>query len=80
MLTQLKKLTLSILINGFLVVALILTIQNSNSKTKVDLLFFKTILLPVSFITGMSFLSGSFLGSILPFCIPSNKKEDLKGN
>ena len=80
MLTKLKKLTLSILINGFLVVALILTIQNSNNKTKVNLLFFKTILLPVSFITGISFLSGSFLGGILPFCIPRNKKEDLKGN
>ena len=80
MLTQLKKLTLSILINGFLVVALILTIQNSNNKTKVNFLFFKTILLPVSFITGISFLSGSFLGSMLPICITQNKKEDLKSN
>ena len=74
MLSQLKKLILSILINGFLVVALILTIQNSNNKTKVNLLFFKTILLPVSFITGISFLSGSFLGSILPIYIPINKR------
>lgn len=74
MLSQLKKLILSILINGFLVVALILTIQNSNNKTKVNLLFFKTILLPVSFITGISFLSGSFLGSILPIYIPTNKR------
>ena len=74
MLSQLKKLIFSILINGFLVVALILTIQNSNNKTKVNLLLFKTILLPVSFITGISFLSGSFLGSILPIYIPINKK------
>ena len=74
MISKLKKVTLAILINGFLVIGLILTIQNSNHKTRLNLLFSETILLPVSFITGISFLSGRLSGSLLAIYIPTNKK------
>ncbi len=74
MISQFKKVTLAILINGFLIMGLILTIQNSNHKNRLNLLFSETILLPVSFITGISFLSGSLSGSLLTIYISTNKK------
>tara|TARA_Y100000991_G_scaffold209174_1_gene188948 strand:+ start:732 stop:899 length:168 start_codon:yes stop_codon:yes gene_type:complete len=42
---------------------LIIGIQNSSNKSKVDILFDETVELPISFIIGLSFISGSILGS-----------------
>ena len=42
---------------------LILGIQNSSNKNKVNFVYDETVLLPVSFIVGISFISGSILGS-----------------
>ena len=42
---------------------LIIIIQNSNTKNKVNLIIDETINLPVSFIIGTSFISGSIIGS-----------------
>tara|TARA_B100001248_G_C27288378_1_gene411202 strand:- start:691 stop:861 length:171 start_codon:yes stop_codon:yes gene_type:complete len=44
---------------------LIIGIQNSGNKNKVNLLVNETVYLPVSFIVGISFLSGSLLGSVI---------------
>ena len=44
---------------------LILGIQNSTNKNKVNFFFDNTVLLPVSFIAGVSFISGSLLGNFL---------------
>ena len=43
---------------------LIIGIQNSTNKSKVNLLFNETVSLPISFIIGVSFISGSLLGNI----------------
>ena len=40
-------------------------IQNGSSKKNVDLIINKTVDLPIGFIVGMSFISGSFIGSLL---------------
>tara|TARA_B100000287_G_C20391979_1_gene686061 strand:+ start:313 stop:468 length:156 start_codon:yes stop_codon:yes gene_type:complete len=40
-------------------------IQNSSSKNKVDLIIKETVLLPTSFIIGLSFITGSISGSLL---------------
>ena len=40
-------------------------IQNSSNKKKVNLIINETVKLPISFIVGVSFISGSFLGSLL---------------
>ena len=40
-------------------------IQNSSNKKKVNLLINETINLPVSFIIGSSFISGSITGTLL---------------
>ena len=60
-----KKLFLSAIFNACLFLALFIGIQNSSTKSKVDLLIDETIELPISFIVGSSFLLGSILGSLL---------------
>ncbi len=60
-----KKLTLAVIFNSCLFLFLFIGIQNSSSKSKVNLLVDKTIELPISFIVGTSFILGSTLGSFL---------------
>ena len=60
-----KKILFSLIINTSLLTMIILGIQNSSNKNKVNFFFDKTILLPVSFIVGVSFISGSILGNYL---------------
>ena len=60
---KLKRVIISILIG------LIVCIQNSSNKSSVNLFGFQTIQLPISFITGVSFISGTFLGGLLPIFI-----------
>ena len=72
----LKKLIFIITFNSSLFIFLIVGIQNSSTKKKVDLLFAKTIELPISFILGMSFITGSLTGSFLKIN-PNSKKDYL---
>ena len=60
-----KKLFLTIIFNSCLFLALLIGIQNSSNKRKVDFLIEETIELPISFIIGSSFIVGSILGSFL---------------
>ncbi len=60
-----KKLFLAVIFNSCLFLALIIGIQNSSNKSKVDLLIDETIELPISFIIGSNFILGSILGSFL---------------
>ena len=60
-----KKLFLAVIFNSCLFLALIIGIQNSSNKRKVDLLIDETIELPISFIAGSSFIFGSILGSFI---------------
>ena len=54
---------------------LIVGIQNSSSKNKVNLLFDETVKLPISFIVGTSFITGSILGSLTTLNF-NNKKNN----
>ena len=63
--TLIKKILFSVIFNSSLLTILFLGIQNSSNKNKVDFFFDKTVPLPISFIVGISFISGSFLGSFL---------------
>ena len=60
-----KKITLSFIFNASLFLILIIGIQNSSNKGKVNFLINETITLPISFIIGTSFISGSFAGTLL---------------
>ena len=65
MLYQVKKIFFVITFNSCLFIILVTGIQNSSNRSKVDLLIDKTVSLPIGFITGTSFISGSILGNLL---------------
>ena len=60
-----KKVVLSSVFNVSLFLILIIGIQNSSNKGKVNFFTNETIALPMSFIIGTSFISGSVAGTIL---------------
>ena len=64
-----KKLLHSAIFNSCLFVLLLIGIQNSSNKSKVDFLINETIELPISFVVGSSFILGSILGSFIDFNI-----------
>ena len=61
----LKKLIFTITFNLSLFLLLIIGIQNSSNKGKINFLINETIELPISFIIGGSFIGGSILGSLI---------------
>ncbi len=65
MLFQLKKLIFVITVNFSLFLLLMIGIQNSSTKKKVNLILSETIRLPIAFIVGVSFISGSLTSSLL---------------
>ena len=67
----------NLLINFSFFTILIIGIQNNKNKSTINLLGIKTVNLPVSFIIGTSFISGSITGSFLNLNI---KKEKLIKN
>ena len=77
MLTLLKNLLFNFTLNGFLFIFLMISIQNSASKNKVNLIFTETIYLPTSFIIGSGFISGSIIGNLL-FKSILKKEKNLK--
>ena len=54
---------------------LLIGIQNSSNKARVNLLIDETIALPISFIIGTSFISGSLLGGLLTLNIVNTNKS-----
>ncbi len=65
MLFSLKKIFFTIIFNSSLFLLLMVGIQNSENSRKVNLILTETIRLPISFIIGLSFISGSLTGSIV---------------
>ena len=62
---KLKKFIFNFLFNLSLFILLMISIQNSFQKRQVKFLFLETINLPISFIIGTSFISGTLLGSFI---------------
>ena len=62
---SLRKLFYAVSFNSCLFLLLVVGIQNSSNKTKVDLLIDETVSLPVGFIIGTAFISGSTFGSFI---------------
>ena len=60
-----KKIFFTITFNFSLFLLLMVGIQNSSNKTKINLIINETVNLPVSFIVGISFITGSITGGIL---------------
>ena len=66
MIFECKKFLFIATINLSFLFILLIGIQNSSNKAKVNFVINETIELPVSFIIGTSFISGSLLGSLIP--------------
>ena len=65
MLLNYKKLVLGLFFNSSLFLMLIIGIQNSSDKSRVNFLIDETINLPISFIVGTSFISGTLAGTLI---------------
>ena len=61
----LRKTFNAIIFNTSLFLLLMIGIQNSINKRKVNFIISETVSLPISFIIGISFISGSITGSLL---------------
>ena len=72
MLFPLKKIFLNFIFNISIFLLLMIGIQNSSNNEKVNLIVSETVSVPISFIIGISFISGSVFGSFLI----NNIKED----
>ena len=59
-----RKIIFALTFNSCLFLLLIVGIQNSSNKSKVNFLINETVKLPISFIVGSSFISGSIIGSL----------------
>ncbi len=70
---KLKGILFNTTINIFFFFLLLIGIQNSSNKARVNLIIDDTIDLPVSFIIGASFISGSIFGGVLPVIFFKNK-------
>ena len=64
---SIKKITFSLIFNSSLLLMLIVGIQNSSNKNKINFLLNESVALPVSFIVGVSFISGTIIGSYINF-------------
>ena len=69
-----KKIIFLVFYNFSLFLLLMVGIQNSSNKIKVNFISAETIELPVSFIIGLSFIGGSITGSFID--LSSLKKKD----
>lgn len=74
MIYSIKKFIFCLLFNSSILMMLIIGIQNSSNKNKVNLIVNETVHLPDSFIVGISFISGSLLGSVIDINQFSKKK------
>ena len=67
MLLLFRKILFTLAFNFSLFLILMIAIQNSSQKNKVNLLIAETVSLPISFIIGVSFICGSITSSLLSF-------------
>ena len=70
----LKKIFFTISFNISLFLMLMIGIQNSSNTRKVNLILSETVRLPISFIIGVSFISGSLSGSLFTINFTKQKK------
>ena len=66
MFLSIKKVVFSFSVNLCFLIILILGIQNSGIKNKVNFLGNESVNLPLSFIVGISFIGGSITGIFVP--------------
>ncbi len=69
-----QKVIFHLLLNAILFIMVMVGVQNSDNKIKVNFFINETINLPVGFILGSSFICGSIAGSVLNLLYHTKKK------
>ena len=64
---QIKRIFFITIFNSCLFILLVIGLQNNSKKTKVNLLVEETVKLPIGFIVGTSFITGSIIGNFFNF-------------
>ena len=70
---QLKKIFFITIFNSCLFTILIIGLQNNSNKATVNLLIEETVKLPIGFIVGTSFISGSIIGNLFNLGLDNKK-------
>ena len=65
----------SFLINLFFLIFLLIGIQNSYERNKIKFLNYESAAMPISFILGTSFITGSLLGNFIFSVIKIDNKK-----
>ncbi len=65
----------SVLINLFFFIFLLIGIQNSYERNKIKFLNYESAAMPISFILGTSFITGSLLGNFILSVIKIDNKK-----
>ena len=72
---QIKKIFFITIFNSCLFTLLVIGLQNNSNKTSVNLLIEETVKLPIGFIVGTSFISGSIIGNFFNFVSIKKNKD-----
>ena len=64
---KIKKIFFMVIFNSCLFSILVIGLQNNSNKNKVNLLIEETVKLPLGFIVGSSFITGSIIGNLFNF-------------
>ena len=75
MLVIFRKISFTLILNTTLLLILMVGIQNSSYRKKVNLLIGESVSLPLSFVVGISFISGSLMGSLITNNLISQKNS-----
>ena len=70
---QIKKIFFIVIFNSCLFSLLVVGLQNNANKTKINLLIEETVKLPIGFIVGSSFITGSIIGNFLLLGLDNKK-------
>ena len=70
---KIKKIFFTVIFNSCLFSLLIIGLQNNSNKTRVNLLIEETVKLPLGFIVGSSFITGSIIGNFFNFSLDNKK-------
>ncbi len=75
MFIPIRKLIFTFFFNSSLFLLLIVGIQNNLNKSKVNLILDETVSLPIGFILGSSFITGSLVGSFITIDIKKKTRK-----
>ena len=70
---RIKKFFFMVIFNSCLLSLLVIGLQNNSNKTRVNLLIEKTVKLPIGFIVGSSFITGSIIGNLFNLGLDNKK-------